>query len=44
MSAKKGIQPDENVLENKNQRIQKQILQKYWFGWSGNYGHSKKKI
>lgn len=34
---------ENNVLEGKIQRLQKQISSRYWFGWGGNYLSNQKK-
>ena len=37
------ILKDENLTEKKNNRFQKRISLRYWIGWGGGYGASKKK-
>lgn len=43
MSTEKLLQPEPKLLEDKLQRIQRQISSRYWFGWGGSYTGSKKK-
>ena len=33
---------DQKDEENKLQEVRTKITQKYWFGWAGGYGRSKK--